>query len=515
MNASTRSRARAFAGWIAFGAAMLVLAASAQAATIPVTNTNNAGPGSLRQAITDANAAANPDVVDATGVSGTINLATALPALIQDVEIRGPGAGALTVRRGMGVVNPFGIFAVDLGVTAEISGLTIASGNVGGGMSTGGAGIENVGTLTLRDSVVAANVNTSNTTAGGGILNEGELTVLRSTVRGNSAQTGGGIANVGELAVRSSTVSGNTARETSAGTLGGAGILNGFDGEATVVNSTVSGNTTGGRGGGIYSEGDTGTTTGVTIRNSTVAANTGSGGANLHNSATTSRIVLRSAIVSEPLGDESSCGGSAGGSSTIISFRYNLADDASCNLTGPADQPNTNPQLGPLAANGGPTRTMGLPLASPAVDQGIAGGLTTDQRGFTRPVEFADIPNAPGGDGTDIGAFEVQPSPPPSPDCDNFTFGKVKRNKKKGTAKLTVNVPCPGALELAKTKKVKADDEAAEAAGDEKLKIKPKGKVKKTLREKGKAKVKAEVTYTPDGGETLTKSKKLKLKKRR
>jgi Ca2+-binding RTX toxin-like protein len=95
-----------------------------------------------------------------------------------------------------------------------------------------------------------------------------------------------------------------------------------------------------------------------------------------------------------------------------------------------------------------------------------------------------------------------------------FSFGKVKRNERKGTAKLTVEVPRPGELELAKTNKVKADDELAEAEGDEKLKIKPKGKARKRLAKKGKAKVKAEVTYTPTGGEPNTKTKKLKLKLR-
>jgi hypothetical protein len=96
----------------------------------------------------------------------------------------------------------------------------------------------------------------------------------------------------------------------------------------------------------------------------------------------------------------------------------------------------------------------------------------------------------------------------------DFTFGKVKRNKRKGTAKLTVNVPGPGELELAKTKKVKPDDEPAEDAGKEKLAIKPKGKAKKKLNTKGKAKVKASVTYTPDGGSPNTEDKKIKLVKR-
>jgi hypothetical protein len=86
-----------------------------------------------------------------------------------------------------------------------------------------------------------------------------------------------------------------------------------------------------------------------------------------------------------------------------------------------------NPGLNPLADNGGPTQTHSLLCTSPAIDKGNAFGLTTDQRGGTRPFDFADAvyPNAAGGDGSDIGAYETQsaggcvptavpPSPAPS-----------------------------------------------------------------------------------------------------
>jgi Ca2+-binding RTX toxin-like protein len=105
------------------------------------------------------------------------------------------------------------------------------------------------------------------------------------------------------------------------------------------------------------------------------------------------------------------------------------------------------------------------------------------------------------------------PAREPEP-SNEFGFGKVKRSKKKGTAKLTVIVPGPGELDLAKTKKVKPQDERAEVEGEVKLAIKPRRSSKRRLREKGKAKVRAEVTYTPDGGEPNTQSKKLKLIKR-
>ncbi|PYS72893.1 MAG: hypothetical protein DMF73_07170 [Acidobacteria bacterium] len=68
------------------------------------------------------------------------------------------------------------------------------------------------------------------------------------------------------------------------------------------------------------------------------------------------------------------------------------------------------PLLNPLADNGGPTFTHSLQCTSPAIDKGKAFGLTTDQRGGTRPFDFADTvySNAVGGDGSDIGAYETQ-----------------------------------------------------------------------------------------------------------
>jgi sugar lactone lactonase YvrE len=96
-----------------------------------------------------------------------------------------------------------------------------------------------------------------------------------------------------------------------------------------------------------------------------------------------------------------------------------------------------------------------------------------------------------------------------------FTIGKAKRNKRNGTAKLPVVVPGAGELDLAKTKKVKADEETADAAGREKLRVRAKGKAKKKLNRKRKAKVKAQVTYTPTGGASNTESKKIKLVRKR
>jgi Ca2+-binding RTX toxin-like protein len=95
----------------------------------------------------------------------------------------------------------------------------------------------------------------------------------------------------------------------------------------------------------------------------------------------------------------------------------------------------------------------------------------------------------------------------------DFTFGKVKKNKRKGTAKLTVIVPGPGGLELA-GKSLKATSKAAAAAGEVKLKVKAKGNKKRKLNQTGKTKVRPAVTYTPSGGTSATQDKKVRLVKR-
>jgi DNA-binding beta-propeller fold protein YncE len=106
------------------------------------------------------------------------------------------------------------------------------------------------------------------------------------------------------------------------------------------------------------------------------------------------------------------------------------------------------------------------------------------------------------------------PRPSNVPPSNQVSFGKVKKKKRKGTATLTVEVPGPGKLDLAKTGKVKSAEKRAEAKGPEKLAIKPRGRATMKLNRKGKAKVKAKVTFTPDGGEPNTRSRRLKLIKR-
>ena len=78
-------------------------------------------------------------------------------------------------------------------------------------------------------------------------------------------------------------------------------------------------------------------------------------------------------------------------------------------LNNTGDQINTPPLLAPLASNGGPTQTHALLAGSPALDKGRSFLLGFDQRGFARAADSPKFANAAGGDGTDIGAFEVSP----------------------------------------------------------------------------------------------------------
>jgi len=94
---------------------------------------------------------------------------------------------------------------------------------------------------------------------------------------------------------------------------------------------------------------------------------------------------------------------------SVTSNGHNLIGNVTeaLGFTGTGDQTGVNPLLAPLANNGGPTETMALMPGSPAIDAGLAAGAPTDQRGMSRTVDDAGVPNTGGSDGTDIGAFEA------------------------------------------------------------------------------------------------------------
>jgi len=96
---------------------------------------------------------------------------------------------------------------------------------------------------------------------------------------------------------------------------------------------------------------------------------------------------------------------------TITSNGHNLLGVATeaGGFTGTGDLTGANPMLAALADNGGPTQTMALSPGSPAIDAGVAAGASSDQRGRPRTFDDPGVVNAATSDGTDIGAFELQP----------------------------------------------------------------------------------------------------------
>jgi len=401
-------------------AAVLLPAGSALALSYPVKNVADGGPGSLRQAILDSNLHSGPDAIPIE-TTGTIPLATELPPITGDVVISGPGTDSLRVERS--AATGFRILDFADGVTASLSGLTVS-----GGLATRGAGIRNgSGNLTLTRVVVEGNEALAegaptDEAEGGGVLSAGWLTVRESVVRDNRANAvgggtfdsalGGGIAAAGPVLVSRSTISGNAAEAFGEGgkqsrARGGGLLLVG--GPASVELSTVSGNsvvagtslTNEARGGGV--QGTELSLVSSTVSTNSLTSNGFAAGANLELQGTPH---VSDTIVAEPLGDAASCG------APLKSGGFNLDEDGSCGFDESSDLVGVVAGLDPvLRDNGGPTPTQALLPGSIAIDRGSSFGSSIDQRGLPRPSDFADVSNKEGGDGSDIGAFELQVPP--------------------------------------------------------------------------------------------------------
>ncbi|HLE13827.1 MAG TPA: choice-of-anchor Q domain-containing protein, partial [Anaerolineales bacterium] len=230
----------------------------------------------------------------------------------------------------------------------------------------------------------------------------GTTSIKNVTIQGGiPVGDGGGIYNKASLTIEQSTLAGNIA------TGNGGALYN--SGTLTLTNVTLSGNNASLSGGGLYST--TGTTT---LNNVTVSANTadkdgngtGDGGGITRNSGTVSlanSLIGGNSDGSAPNKQQPDCSGS------LASLGYNLIQSVTgCTLTGipTGNRTGVNPNLGPLADNGGPTPTHKLLNGSPAIEAGnpAAPGSSssacalTDQRGVTRPQGAA----------CDIGAFEAE-----------------------------------------------------------------------------------------------------------
>ena len=438
----------------------------APANIITVTNLNDSGPGSLRQALADAS---EGDTIN-FAVSGTISLTSGELVIDKSVTISGQPQSITVTRSSQ---TQFRIFHVmpghdvtidslyitggdpnlgsyggavlndHAGLTISNCSLTTNSSTYGGAISSdssggsatlavlnssiignyavfsGGGIYDNGGTFTITNSAVSNNTaaysdNQFAVGDGGGIYNSGgTLTITNSTVNNNLAGvtdpwvvgTGGGIYSSGPLTITNSTISGNQ------GYLAGGGIAGGV----TITSSTISGNTANGEhdgqpwghGGGISGTviltnstvignyailSGGGIAGGGTITNSTLSGNNGGG------ISVTGTLEIGNSILNASGPNISNNGG------TVTSQGYNVcSDDGGGFLNGPGDQVNTDPLLGPLQDNGGPTFTYELLTGSPAIDAGDPNFTPPpyyDQRG----PDFWRMRNGR----IDVGSFEVQ-----------------------------------------------------------------------------------------------------------
>ena len=396
------------------------------AAVFTVTKTADTNDGvcnadcSLREAVTAANNTVNDDIIEfAPAVFSTaqqITLTTVVSGnrylLITNngtLTINGPGANLLTISGN----NSDRIFQINANANVAIRRLTITHGL---GLWAGGCLDNRGGTNTTLEDVIVFNCRVFVTdpifTIGGGtIVNGGTMNIVRSSIQsgvvnrsqGVTNAFGGGIYNLtgATLKLISSSVTNNTITGGN-----GGGIRN--DGQLIMINSTVSGNEAtdaqNGNGGGISNTGV------VNILHSTIAYNRAStSGGGVFTSEANNMFNSRNSIYSNNTvgANERDFNG------TLISGGYNLIKDTTDTaITGDTTGNilNIDPLLQPLTNFGGLSYYHLLSQVSPAMDKGKTFDIFNDQRGLTRPFDDPDIPNAPGGDGADIGSVELQNS---------------------------------------------------------------------------------------------------------
>lgn len=385
----------------------------------------------LRDAINAANNTTGADTIlfdagvfpSGTATPTTIVLAGGTPLQLTDTSgattIAGPGPGQVAVS-GNSLST---VFLINIGVTAEIDGLTITGGkgsiDIGGGLKAGG-GIYNNGRLTLQNAVLTANAAGN---YGGGFYNavNGTVTVAGSTIAGNSGQLGGGFFNGGVTTVTNTSITGNAVTSNGGGiynqatvtltgsllanntaTVNGGGVFS--NNTATLVNTTLTGNSAGSLGGGYFNS-----RTAIFV-DSTIAGNFASQGGGVYNLLGTSTlsgtIVARNAVSAANSAPRDWAGLAAGAGSS-----YNLVGDGTAtgltngtnhNLVGTSTNP-LNPRLAPLGDYGGPTQTMALLPGSAALAAGSS--FTNPATGIVISTDERGVSRSPGS-APDIGAYQ-------------------------------------------------------------------------------------------------------------
>ncbi len=359
------------------------------AATFTVFLSVDSGGGSLRWAINQSNLTSGPNTINIVS-TGTILLLSDLPPINTNVTINGP-AGGITIDGG----SLYRVFVVGLNKSLTLNHIDITRGYAPTDPG-GGAIYLDHGTLNLNDSTLYN--NTARSQGGALFNNNGTMNITNSTIRDNHANielssvaaAGGGLYSWGGV----TTITNSTFSNNGTEGVGGGIFVDG--GTVSVTNSTFTGNSAtvsaGGNGGAFYVKSGT-----LNLTNVTVASNSATGTGGIYNNA--GAVNLKNTLVAS-----NTVSGNCAG--TISDGGGNLSyPDTTCPGT------NGNPNLGPLASNGGPTQTMALSAGSAALDKipnasGCGVGITTDQRNIARPQ--------PPGGLCDIGAYELVRSVAPA-----------------------------------------------------------------------------------------------------
>jgi hypothetical protein len=326
--------------------------------------------------------------------------------------------------------------------TLTIDGSTLtqnAAGPTGSGGGGGAIAMSSDGPMTLTGSTLSGNqagqsagaISRFTSAAGSGVTD----VIQDTTFAGNSAGISGGAIGLntdGTFRIVRSALTGN---QVSPGLFNAGGAIdasatsaNAASGTLELINSTVAGNSAP-KGGGINASGGS-TALNVNLRFSTLAGNSAADGANLRFNGTASggipNFTIGGTVVAEPAGGGADCS-TPTGTTNFTTSGGNVTDGASgeCAIgPGPNDLTGTNPMLGALANNGGPTQTRALPVGSPAVNDvpaAVCSGITGDQRGVARPQ----------GALCDAGAYEFVPPPPGGAPVTQPPVPKPKKCKKK------------------------------------------------------------------------------------
>ena len=375
-----------------------------------VTNTNDSGPGSLRQAVLDANAVPGADTITfSDGTGGTTNFTDSTPdtislngqiALASDITIQGTGARKLIVRNVAAASLSSRVFRTLFNTPANVTlrGLTITGGNsfgAGGGISFGPSS----GRLVMVDCAVVN--NSSGDSYGGGLVLENSnsphllVNCLFASNTGTGNGNGGGVNISHATTLVNCTITGNTNTVSGSATAAGGLYL---AGGSSMINCTVTDNRlpNSTSAGGIRVAGGN-----VTLTNTIVAGNNVNGNPDIR---------------TDFGGNYVSGGGNLIGNVGAVTGAFIATNDQAGTSASPISA-----GLAPLADNGGNTDTHALLTGSTALNAGITAGLPADTFDLDGDLDITEaIPFDQRGTGftrvygaaVDIGAYESLPAVP-------------------------------------------------------------------------------------------------------